>query len=432
MAISRDRLTELLKLPQLEQGSEVGFDESNDRMLLHGGRLPIVNDAHSALLSLDASALIEGHGGGLRSTLSTVDESSGEDVKRRSFLLGAAFMTGAFVEAALFALTTPPVADVARYECSRRVGMTDVQILADNVTHLRRMDFRYGSGRIWEQAVQLLRDEGTSLLQGSYSDSTGRALLTAVAQATRLAASTAADVNRNELAQRYYIEALNLAMRAGNQLFAAHILGGMSRLTIQNATRQRCARRAVMLAQAGKIMAGKAPATLAAQLNALEARGHALCRNTSAARSAVLEAERHYEQFRSGSEPAWLSFYTEAELHADLGRALRDINEPAHSTRLLTHTLAGYEPWRVRSRCFVQTDLATAYLIEGDHEHAVAITRDALNTARKVSSGRAVGRIWELQQQIRQLRSVKLTKLDEEIAEFLRHVHDDRDFTDDE
>lgn len=66
----------------------------------------------------------------------------------------------------------------------------------------------------------------------------------------------------------------------------------------------------------------------------------------------------------------------------------------------MTSTLDTYEPWRVRSRCFVQTDLAAAYLVDGDHEHAAALIRQALDTAGKVSSSRTVSRIQALHQQI--------------------------------
>lgn len=143
----------------------------------------------------------------------------------------------------------------------------------------------------------------------------------------------------------------------------------------------------------------------------------------------MLEAQRRYERFRPDGEPAWLSFYTDAELGADLGRALRDSGEPTAATELLARTLDSYEPWRVRSRCFVQTDLAAAYLVKNDYEHAVALTHDALNTAGKVSSSRTISRIQSLQQQIQTLHSVCLTELDAEIMDFLRRANDDEDIT---
>ncbi len=183
------------------------------------------------------------------------------------------------------------------------------------------------------------------------------------------------------------------------------------------------------MARAGITVAGTAARTLAAQLSAVEARGHALCQDSGASRTAVLEVERHYERFRPDGEPAWLSFYTEASLAADLGRALRDSGEPAPAIRLMTRTLDSYEPWRVRSRCLVQTDLAAAYLIDGEHDHAAVLTRDALITAGEVSSSRTVSRIQALQHQIRPLHSAGLAEVDDEITDFLRRAHDDENIT---
>ncbi|MGH3720075.1 MAG: helix-turn-helix transcriptional regulator [Pseudonocardiaceae bacterium] len=427
LSVSRDRLIELVRLPPSVRGGDlvavVGSGESSDPVSSQGGLvLPVVIDGHPADDALR-------YAGRLDSTLHTIVELSGADVKRRVLLPGITFTAAAFAEPALLALAAPPVADAARDAGSRRIGMTDVEILTDSVAQLRRMDFRYGSGRIRVRVVRLLHDEATTLLHGCYSDSTGRALLTAVAQATRLAGFTAVDVGRHALAQRYYVQALNLAMNAGNRLFAGYMLCAMSRLTIKNATGQHCTHQAVALARAGKAVAGKATPALAAVLSAVEARAHALGRDASATRTAVLEAERHYERCRSDGEPAWLSFYTEAELAADLGRALRDSGEPAHAALLMTRTLDSYEPWRVRSRCLVQTDLATAYLVAGDHEHAAALTRDALNTAGRVSSRGTVLRIQSLQRQMRTLHSVSLMELDEEITSFLHSAQDDEDIT---
>lgn len=453
--VSPETLNELLRLtPSLHIDDLVSTVEPGERdehvSSPAGLLLPVVIDGHRTFLRLDTSALVDGrdrrmsptrdddhewhwassdgtlhHAGRLDSTLRTVVWLSGGDLRRRDCFAAVGFAAAAFAEPTLFALTAPPVSDVARSAGGRRIGMTDVKILTDSVAHLRRMDFRYGSGQIRHTAVQLLHQTASTLLRGSYSDSTGRALLTAVAQATRLAASMAADVSRPSLAQRYYIQALDLAMNADNRLFAANILSDMSRLTIQNSTGQRCAHQAVALARAGMTVAGKATPTLAAQLSAVEARAHALGGDTSAARAAVLEAERHYERFRPDREPPWLSFYTEAELAADLGRALRDSAEPTHATQLMTRTLDRYEPWRVRSRCFVQTDLAAAYLIGGDHERAAALTREALTTAVQVRSGRTVSRIRALQRQIRPLHSIGLAELDKEITDFLRTHHED-------
>jgi hypothetical protein len=154
--------------------------------------------------------------GTLDGTLRTVVELSGRDMRRRRFLLGSAFNATAFSEPALFALTVPPAESTARV-AGRRVGLADVEILTEQVTQLRQLDYRYGSGRLREQVVSLLHREANQLLQGTYSDKTGKALLTAVAQATKLAAYTANDVGRPALAQRYFIQGFDLAMATGDR-----------------------------------------------------------------------------------------------------------------------------------------------------------------------------------------------------------------------
>ncbi|HWR48183.1 MAG TPA: hypothetical protein VN327_11320 [Pseudonocardiaceae bacterium] len=111
----------------------------------------------------------------------------------------------------------------------------------------------------------------------------------------------------------------------------------------------------------------------------------------------------------------------EAAFAADLGRCLRDIGEPTEAITLSTGALRDYEPWRVRNRCFVQTDLAGAHLLGGGLEQAAALGRDALRTAADVSSARTLDRLRTLQRQVRPLRSASPppADLDDRITDFL-------------
>ncbi len=366
--------------------------------------------------------------GTLGGTLRTVVELSGQDMRRRKFLLGSAFSAAAFSEPALFALTVPPTDSTAQ-AAGRRVGMADVEILTEQVTQLRQLDYRYGSGRLREQVVSLLHREANQLVHGTYSGKTGKALLTAVAQATKLAGMTAADVGRAALAQRYHIQALDLAIAAGDRLYAANVLSEMSRLTLQigwNALtdddRLRHGRQAVALARAGLAVAqGTATPALAAELHAMEARGLALVGDVREAHRAVLEAQRSYESMLPDDEPPWQDFYTEAAFAADLGKCLRDLGEAEQAIKLSAAAVRDYESARVRARCFAQTDLAGAHLLGRDFEQAAALGRDALRTAAQVSSTRTLDRLHTLQRQIQPLRagSPHLRELDERITGFL-------------
>ena len=381
-------------------------------------RTPASEDLHDVL---SCSGTLDG-------TLRTVVELSGRDMRRRKFLLGSAFSAAAFSEPALFALTMPPAESTGR-AAGRRIGMADVEIITEQLTHLKRLDHRYGSGRVREQMVQFLHREASTVLHGTYAEKTGKALLSAVAQASSLASWTTADVGRHSLAQRYAIQALDLAMAAGDRLYAADVLASMSRLTVQigygalsGHERVRNARQAIALARAGLSVASRAvtPA-LAAQLHALEARGQASLGDVRAARRAVLEAQRSYESMRPEGEPPWLGFYTETAFAADVAKSLSYIGSVEQAIQLSVVVLRDYEPWRVRARCFAQTDLAGIHLVGRDFEQAAALGRDAVRTAAQVSSTRTRDRLRTLQRQIRPLSagSPPLRELDERITDFL-------------
>ncbi|MGH3931649.1 MAG: hypothetical protein ACRDTF_16945 [Pseudonocardiaceae bacterium] len=368
--------------------------------------------------------------GTLEGTIRTVVELSGRDMRRRKLLLGSVFSAAAFAEPALFALAAPPTEATARAG-GRRIGMADVEILTQQVTQLRTLDCQYGSGRVREQLVQLLH--------GSYSAQTGKALLGAVANACWLAGYMAWDVGRPSLAQRYYIQGLDLAMTAGDRLYGAYVLSQMSWMTVQigrgartEHDQRRNARQAVAFARAGlNVARDAATPALAAQLHVTEGRGLGLLGDTGAARRAVLAAERHYERFRPDDEPPWLGFYTEAGFAADLGCCLRDMGDTDQATKLITQALGDVESWKVSGRCAIQTALATTHLL--GREQAAAHGRDAVRTAAEVSSTRTLDRLRTLQRQLAPLRSASphLADLDARITDFLtrttrRHPQDNK------
>jgi tetratricopeptide (TPR) repeat protein len=241
----------------------------------------------------------------------------------------------------------------------------------------------------------------------------------------------ASDVGRHALAQQYYTQALNMAMAAGSRRYAANVLSHMSRLTLQVGQRatQRDeavlhARHSVALARTGLALGGSdLSAAQLALLHAMEARGLAVSGDPQAAREAIRAAESDYARSRPGDEPTWLAFYTPAELEADLGRALGDVGEHAQAARALANALRSYESWRVRSRCFVTTDLASVYLRAGDHDGVSAAARQALTAASPIASTRTTERLGALQRQLSPhvAQSRALRTLDEELTDFLTH-----------
>lgn len=220
-------------------------------------------------------------------------------------------------------------------------------------------------------------------------------------------------------------------MTADDRLYAAYVLSQMSWMTVQlghgaitEHDQRRNARQGVALARAGlSVASGAATPALAAQLHAMEARGLALLGDASAARRAVLQAERHYGRFRTGDEPPWLGFYTKSGFTVDVGCCLRDTGDAVQAAKLITHALDSVEPWKVSGRCAIQTDLANAHFLDRNLEQAAASGRDALRTAAEVRSTRTLDRLRTLQRQVQPLRSASpcMVDLDERITSFLAH-----------
>jgi hypothetical protein len=367
--------------------------------------------------------------GTLDGTIQAVLSLSGQDMNRRSFLLGSTFVVGGFAQPALLALAGPPTEPLVR-RVGPRVGTADVEVLTQQLSHLRQLDHNYGAGKVRDHVVALVNRGSQLVLHGSYSHSLGKALLEAVAQAAWLAGLMASDVGRPALAQRYYAQALNLAMSAGSQRYAANVLSHMSRLTLHMGAGLDHddlvlhARQAVALARTGLTLdAGNLSPGQRALLHAMEARGSALAGDTQGSRVAISAAETSYARSHPDTEPIWLAFYTPAELEADLGRTLADLGDHKPAVRALTTALDTYEPWRTRSRCFVTTDLATVHLRAGKHELAAAAAHSAATAAGIISSTRATQRIEILQKAVSRCapRSQALRRLNEELTHQLTH-----------
>jgi hypothetical protein len=202
----------------------------------------------------------------------------------------------------------------------------------------------------------------------------------------------------------------------------------MSRLTLQLGQsggaddRALYARQAFALARTGLTMAdGSAAPAVKALLHAVEARALSQVHDTSAARAALSSAEAFYARNRAGEEPTWISFYTQAELDADLGRALNDLGDTAPAARRLTRALDGYESWRARSRCFVSTDLAATHLNARQPEEALSAGRAAITSAAPVASVRTRERLRTLHAAAGALapKSRHVRDLHEELTRFL-------------
>ncbi|MGH3861456.1 hypothetical protein [Actinokineospora sp.] len=353
----------------------------------------------------------------LSGTIATVAELSGRDLSRRNFMLGSTFAAAAFAEPAWMAMTGSPEGAVAE---GGRIGRADVEIVRSTVRHFEKLHRLHGGGLVRPQVVQLVHQQSRNLRDANYGAKVGRDLASALAEATFLAGLTTVDSGRHALGQRYYAQALGLAMRAGDQSFGANVLAEMSLLTIDigaNSTDKQEAgqagQHAVSLARSAQHVIGpSATPAVAAYLHAVEARSLSLLGDRDASSGALDAAKRAFDR-GPGAEPGWLGHYSEVDFTSDIGQCLRDIGRPRQGVALLERALSALPTSRVTSRVKTRIHIAAAYLELGEHDQADRIVASVVDAADGLASERIAERIKRLR---RRARECGASQVDERLA----------------
>jgi len=148
-------------------------------------------------------------------------------------------------------------------------------------------------------------------------------LFRVAAQIALLAGEMAQDCGLQATAQRYQILGLHSAKEAGDRSLAAGILASMGRqLILLNRAQD-----ALDLLAVGRAGArGELEPLVCAVADAVEARACGALGRPEQCRFAAERAKTSHERARAHERgPDWLSGYTAAALHAELGQALRDL-----------------------------------------------------------------------------------------------------------
>jgi hypothetical protein len=136
------------------------------------------------------------------------------------------------------------------------------------------------------------------LIHGRYDAKTGRAILSAVAETTQLAAWASYDAGLHGLAQRYLVQALRFSAGAGDRALGAEILAAMNHQA------------AYKRASAEAVEAGVT--AIQAESAVLEAQGHAVGGDEPACAMALDRAERLFDKADRAGDPQWISYFDEA------------------------------------------------------------------------------------------------------------------------
>jgi transcriptional regulator with XRE-family HTH domain len=306
------------------------------------------------------------------------------DLARRDFLAAGAFDATAFLAPALRWLTAPTMPTAAAAG-PRVVGLPDVETARQMLGVFRTLDNQYGGGQIRERLVRFLHHEVAELLQGRYDAATGSALLSVAAEATQLAGWATYDVGRHALAQRYMVQALQLAGAAGDRALGAEILAAMS----HQAAYLRASGEAVDLARAaGRAAQDAGVDAITAEAAVLEAQGYAVSGDGAATASALDRAERLFDQAERAADPQWLGYFDEAYLAAKFGQTFTALGRGDLALRF-AHRSLDMDQRYARGRAFNLALVARAHAYAGEVEEAAAVGQQAADAAEGIDSARS-------------------------------------------
>jgi transcriptional regulator with XRE-family HTH domain len=290
----------------------------------------------------------------------------------------------------------PPEAENAK---GVSVGAADVDRFRATVELFKQLDDRFGGGHARESLVLYLSADAERLLQGHYTETVGRVLFSAVSEATLLAAWMSYDSSPgNSLAQRYFIQALALAHAGDDRLLGASILDAMS----HQATYSGRFAEAANLARAA--MAGTrgiATPTLTAHFHTMEARALARLGDAKGCDRSLADAVREFERRNPENDPAWIQYFDESEMSAELGHCLRDLGRPAAAAEQASRSLAAVDQTTfARSDFFAMMVLADAHLASGELQLACTVALRALAAGEQIRSARCVRYLRDFRQRL--------------------------------
>lgn len=294
-----------------------------------------------------------------------------------------------------------PVVAAARDSGGRpsRLSEQELQLLESTAVMFREWDNQCGGG-LRRKAVVGQLHEVTDLLQESHPDGVARRLYRITADLAALAGWMSYDVGLQPTAQKYLVLALHAAREAGDRPLGAFILSSMSRQMI-HLDRPDDALELVHLAQYGS--RESASATTQSMLHSLEARAYANMGQVNKCHRAVRLAEDTFADGRPGEDPAWISFFNEAELHAENAHSYRDLayvagRSPTYAT--LAHpemamAVEGFRDDPVHQRAYALNlvGMGTVHLLMQEPEAAAEFTDRAITVAKRVRSERVNTRI---------------------------------------
>ncbi|WUH91669.1 hypothetical protein OG900_17195 [Streptomyces sp. NBC_00433] len=311
------------------------------------------------------------------------------DMERRTFLRdGAGSVTGV-------ALGLP-----RSQQSGRRMGMREVRNVVASTQALYAHDHDHGSAALRREATKALHTSYEWLSHGQYTLATGRLLRSATGALSIAAGWLSYDSGQHADARSLYNEALAAARLAQDPWLEAHSFGCLSLLAKASGR----PREAVSTAQAARSVAGPLGSPRMLALFAMrEAGGWALIGDRGACDRAIVDAHAHYSKGQRDGDPAWLEFFTPAELAGLEALCRADLGQHERAAYGAEQAVLLHGGGFARNRALYLADVAVQNTVRDkpDLDAAVHAAHEVLAFVPEVKSRRLLDALREVESALR-------------------------------
>ncbi|MCM2386830.1 hypothetical protein [Streptomyces albipurpureus] len=250
-----------------------------------------------------------------------------------------------------------------------RIGTTHVRALDRAVATIYTHDHDHGSAALRRDASRALHTAYQWLQEGTHTDETGRQLRSATGHLSIAAGWLSYDSGRAADARSLYTEALAAARIADDPGLEGHAFGCLSLLARASGR----PREAIAAAQGAQnaVRAYGSPRTLAL-FTMREAGGWALLGDASATDKAIVRAHHLYAKGPSDADPAWLDFFTPAELSGLEALARAELGQHGRAAAGAQQAVLLHGEGFTRNRALYTADIAIQHAVRDRPEPEAA------------------------------------------------------------
>ncbi|WEB42850.1 XRE family transcriptional regulator [Streptomyces yunnanensis] len=324
-------------------------------------------------------------------TRATATDGNGDEVRRREFFKATA-VTGLAVG----------LSDLARPQTGRRIVSSVPDQLRERTARLRRLDDVLGGGDTYRVYLGEYQATKALMRDATYTEETGRALLSVLAEQAQQAGWAAFDGGKHAVASSLYEASHKAATEAGDKALAGNALAFLAYQKVNGDRQAGIETAARSCATAGADAAPGVRALLYERLAwayAVAGLATETERALDSAASALAEAD-------DTPQPDWVAWVDRNELEIMTGRCWTELRRPLRAVPVLESALAAYDDTHARDKSLYLSWLADSYLTAREVEQAAAVTSRALDLCAGVASVRPRERLAPVLRRLGEHRTV--------------------------